>query len=345
MSVEGLVVTSYGASYDVELAGGGRVTCSLRGRLRLADRAFVNPVAVGDRVRLQVEAPSGGSTEAEQDTGTVGVIEEILPRRSWVSRMASGERGFEQLLAANVDLLLAVFAHRQPRADPRLVDRLLLAAEAGGVEPALVLNKADLARRRDRLLVEEIRDRLSGTPYRIFVVSAETGSGVESLRDAMAGRICLLAGPSGAGKTSLANAIDPRLELRVSHVSARTGRGRHTTTRSALVDLPNGARVVDTPGIGFLDICGVEAAEVLRLFPEFASLEGHCTYRNCGHSDGEEGCAFEAALADGTVRVGRLQTFRVVRQELEERAAGGDFRSQGRPAADETWDERRIEDR
>ncbi len=336
--LEGIVVQAYGSSYGVEVAELGTVDCSLRGRHRLAGEAVTSPVAVGDRVRLRRAGGDGGQVQ--------GVIEEILPRRNKISRSAAGEVPREQVLAANIDGVAAIFAFRGPRADPRLAQRLLLAAESGGVTPVLVLNKLDLARRRDLRAAEELATILAPTDYRVLHTSAATGAGLDQLRIWMEGKICAFVGPSGAGKSSLANALAPGLELRVGAVSAKTGRGRHTTTRASLVELPFGARLVDTPGIGMLDIWGVEPEALLDWFPDLAPFAGECAWRNCGHRSDEQGCALAEAVARGEIEAARLALFRDVHAMLVERRARWEqYEGEGaKPPPEDDWEERWLDE-
>ncbi|MAE70299.1 MAG: ribosome small subunit-dependent GTPase A [Gemmatimonadetes bacterium] len=337
--LDGLVVRAHGSSFGVELGDETIVDCTMRGRHRLLNEAVTSPLTVGDRVRVKrVEEIGEGESQ--------GTIEEILPRRNKISRTASGEVPLEQVLAANVDGVAAIFAYRGPRADPRLVQRLLLAAETGGVEPILVLNKLDLARRKELRAAEELATLLKPTGYLVLGTSALTGEGLDELRTWMAGKTCAFVGPSGAGKSSLANAMAPGLGLRVGAISRKTGTGRHTTSWASLVRMPNGARLVDTPGIGILDTWGVDPEDLVRWLPDLAPYGGSCEWRNCGHRAGEVGCALAAAVEAGEIARERLVFYRDMyatleqrRDRLEEHPGEG-----ARPEPESDWEERWVED-
>lgn len=330
---------AHGNRYEVELDDGSLFDCVLRGRHRLSTEAVTNPIAVGDRVGVSSEGAATAPGEKRQ-----GAIEEIHERRTRISRTAPGELPREQVLAANVDAVAAVFSYRQPRADALMVQRLLLAAETGGAEPALVLNKTDLARRKDRLVADALAELVQDAGYRVLKTSAETGAGVPELAAWLSGKICAFVGPSGAGKSSLANAMAPGLNLRVGAVSKRSGRGRHTTTWGALILLPGDIRLVDTPGIGVLDVWGVEPEDLIQWFPDLLPFFGNCQWRNCGHREDEVGCALAAAVETGEARGERLDFFRDIYADLEERRILWEERGDegGRPEGGEDWEQRWV---
>ncbi len=336
---EGLVVRAHGSSFGVELHDEAIVDCTLRGRHRLLNESVTSPVTVGDRVRVQLGERVG-------DGELQGTIEEVLPRRSKISRTASGEVPLEQVLAANVDGVAAIFAYRGPKADPRLAQRLLLAAETGGVAPILVLNKLDLARRKELRAAEELATLLKPTGYLVLSTSALTGDGLDELRAWMAGKTCAFVGPSGAGKSSLANAMAPGLDLRVGAISRKTGTGRHTTSWASLVRMPMGARLVDTPGIGMLDIWGVDPEDLVQWLPDLAPYADSCEWRNCGHREGEIGCALTEAVTAGEIAGDRLVFYRDMYATLEERKDRlEEHPGEGaRPEPEADWEERWVED-
>jgi ribosome biogenesis GTPase len=331
--ISGTIIRTHGSHYLVESDDGERWQCVLRGRHRLAGHMTTNPVTIGDRV--DCVSADGADGEAQ------GAIEEIHPRRTRISRTAPGELPREQVLAANVDAVAVVFAFCRPRPNFRLVQRLLLAAAVGGAEPLLLLNKLDLAKRRDLREVEPMAAVLERAGYPVLRTAAAAGDGVEELRAWMVQRVVAFVGPSGAGKSSLANALDPGLGLRVGAVSKRTGRGRHTTTWGELVRLAGGARLVDTPGIGALDVWGVEPEELILWLPDLRPYAGACEWRNCDHRPEERECALVRAAAEGRIDARRLAFFRETlalleaRREVWERSGG----EGARPEEREEWGE------
>ena len=265
----------------------------------------VDPVAIGDRVRY-VEAGEGR-----------GMIVEILPRQSKLSRPAPvpGQRVFEQIIVSNVDLVLPIFAVANPSPKWGLLDRYLVAAEAAGLPPLIVINKLDLAWKNPGFQEEiEIYRRIG---YPVLLVSAVTGEGIEELKAALRDQQSVLVGKSGVGKTSLLNAIQPGLGLRVKAVSnGEVGKGRHTTTHLEMFRLDFGGALVDTPGIREFGLWDVAAEELAYLFPEMEGYIGRCKFGlSCRH-DQEPGCAIRKAVMAEAISPYRYQSYMNLRREL-----------------------------
>ena len=285
---EGIIVKGIGGVYEVETQE-GRLQCTLRGRLRLE----VERVLVGDRVEVSL---SGGST---------GVVERILPRRSELVRPP----------VANIDQVLVVFAVQKPLPNLVLLDRILVQAELMDLACVVVFNKADL----DPARAEELRSLYAAIPYRTIVTSTRTSQGLEDLREAIQGKISVLAGPSGVGKSSLLNALNPQLQLEIGEVSAKVQRGRHTTRRVELLAFDQGY-VADTPGFSQLHLeAGQEQQERLQLaFPEFDRYRGACRFRSCLHRS-EPGCAVLAAVEAGEIAPSRHGHYLLFLEEVTPR--------------------------
>jgi ribosome biogenesis GTPase len=262
----------------------------------------VDPVAIGDRVRF-VESESGGDGEHR------GMIVEVLPRRNQLSRLAAGPKPIEQVIVANVDQMVAVFSVRQPKPKWALLDRYLAAAEAAGVPAVICITKIDLARDGDGadMAVFAIYERLG---YRTLLTSAVTGEGIEPFAQVVGGRVSVLIGKSGVGKTSLLNAVQPGLGLRVKEVSQATGKGRHTTSRLEMFPLDSGGGVVDTPGMREFGLW-YDPAEggLASLFVEMRPYIGTCRFRlDCSHSH-EPGCAIKDAVQAGEISPLRYRNY------------------------------------
>ena len=265
----------------------------------------VDPVAIGDRVRF-LDAGNGQ-----------GMITEILPRRSRLSRPAPvpGQRVFEQVIVSNADQVVPVFSVANPTPKWGLLDRYLVSAEATELPSLIVINKLDLADRNPKLEEEvEIYRRIG---YRVLLVSAVTSQGIDDLKQALAGRTSVLVGKSGVGKSSLLNAIQPGLGLRVKAVShAELGKGRHTTTHLEMFELDFGGALVDTPGMREFGLWNIPAEELAYLFPEMAEHVGQCRFGlSCGH-DMEPGCAIRKAVMAGDVSPYRYKSYLRLREEL-----------------------------
>ncbi len=299
----GLVVRAQSGFFTVALGSGERLTAKLRGKLK-KERRRSELAVVGDRVRV------------ERVSASEGVIEEVLERRSWIVRREPGPRGkhFDDLVAANVELLLVVSAATSPSLQPGLVDRFLVAAALGHVESALVVTKLDLLdpaseEARELAALIAVYRRL-GVP--VIETSAHDGRGLDGLRALVHGKIAAVMGKSGAGKSSLLNALEPRLALEVGALSAANKKGLHTTRVASLHPFEGGF-LLDTPGLRELGLPALSPASLTTLFPELAAL-GICQFTDCRH-EGEPGCVVQRAIAGGALERGaiapsRLESFR-----------------------------------
>ncbi len=291
----GTVLERDGAVYRVALpAGRGTLRAVLRGKAKRA----APRVVVGDVVRLEPE-PRG------ELYGIVGVE----PRRSLLARRVPESR-IPRPVAANVDEVFVVTAAADPPPVPQILDRLLVLAEANGLPAAVVINKVDLEPG------EGLARRFRAAGYPVFRTSVKTGEGLEDLRRALAGRTSVVTGPSGVGKSSLLNAIQPGLRLRTAELSARTRRGRHTTVSAVMVPLEQGGYLMDTPGFAEVGLWGIEPRELAGCFPELRPYAGRCRYADCRHA-AEPGCAVRAAVAEGTIPADRYDSYLRLLAEVE----------------------------
>ncbi len=235
-----------------------------------------------------------------------GVIERVEPRRGVVSRTS---RGRQHVLVANVDQLVIVTSAAEPRLKPNLIDRLLVTAEKGGIRPVICINKIDLVEPADLMPIVGVYAQLG---YDVLLVSAETGIGVNRLRDRLASEESVVTGQSGVGKSSLLNAVEPGLHLRVQEVSDETQKGRHTTTTAELIPLSFGGYVVDTPGIRQFQLWDVIAEEVAGFFRELRPYVSRCRFPDCTHTH-EDDCAVKDAVADGWIDARRYESYVQIR--------------------------------
>jgi ribosome biogenesis GTPase len=296
----GLIIKAQSGFFWVATAQGDYV-CRLRGRLKQARRP-TDLAAVGDRVTVSVQAD-----------GT-GMIEHIEPRARVLSRRASSGLGRgtarsesqvrEQVLVANPDQVLLVFACAQPEPRPRMLDRYLVATERHKLPAIICANKADLVPPERPLELFGLYARLG---YPVLVLSAATGQGIEDLRAVLRGKLSVLSGPSGVGKSSLLNALQPGLGLRAREVSAATTKGRHTTVFSELLPV-EGGYVADTPGIRSLGLWDIQPEELDAYFVEIGPLVDQCEFSDCSHRL-EPGCAVRAAVDEGRVARSRYESY------------------------------------
>lgn len=288
----GLVIQIGNDIYHV-LVDGKPILCTIRRRLAREIGNAINPVAPGDIVYLSI-----------LDCGR-GVIEEIGKRRNSFGREAAGERPGEQVIAANVDQIIIVYAAAEPAFRARGLDRYLAVAEHSGIPGVICLNKIDLVSLED---ADSMTAPYEEIGYQVLHTCARTGQGVDDLRSILAGRISVVVGPSGVGKSSLLNAVEPGLGLATGEVGRTTHRGRHTTTASRLIQLRAGGFVVDTAGMREFGLWEISARDLASCFREMRPYIGKCRFSNCAHLS-EPGCAVRDAVASGSIRLARYEHY------------------------------------
>jgi ribosome biogenesis GTPase len=274
-----------------------------------------DPIAVGDQVRF-IDAGDG-----------TGLIVEVLPRRSRMTRRSAvpmpGANPFEQVIAANLDQVIPVFAAAQPAPKWALLDRYLVSAEACGLPALVCITKLDLAMGRDGALDPALLEAVQlyrSIGYPVVLTSARTGQGLDELRASLRGRVSAFLGKSGVGKTSLLNALEPGLGLRVNPVNERTGKGKHTTTHLEMFTLEMKSTdgftaIVDTPGIREFGLWQVDGQDLALHFPEMRTLVGRCRFGlDCRH-DEEPGCVIRQAVTAGRISPYRYRSLRVLMEE------------------------------
>jgi ribosome biogenesis GTPase len=286
----GRVLRVQGLVSMVQLDDGSLRGCATRRLLKTLATDQRHVVAAGDRVWVRPE----GVDE--------GIIERVEPRHGVLSRAS---RGRQHVLVANVDQLIIVVSAAEPNLKPHLVDRYLVTAEKGGIEPIVCINKVDLV---DPAELQPLVGVYSQLGYVVLLVSASRGWNIEALRAVLRGRQSAFTGQSGVGKSSLLNSIEPGLELRVRTVSSENEKGRHTTTTAELIPLAEGGFVFDTPGIRQFQLWDVIPQEVAGYFRDLRPYVSHCRYPNCSHAH-EEPCAVKDAVADGFIDARRYESY------------------------------------
>ncbi|WP_273483249.1 ribosome small subunit-dependent GTPase A [Desulforamulus ruminis] len=283
---EGVLIKAYGGFYYVK-KGEEIWECSLRGKFRLGKNAAA---LVGDRVKV---------TPVREKTGR---IDEVLPRATELFRPA----------VANVEQAVLVFAVQNPEPNLTLLDRFLVLAESAGIQPLICLNKIDLlSGRRERHWLKLYR-RIG---YPTVTASSKTGEGVEALRQLLTGSTSVFAGPSGVGKSSLLNAVQPGWQLKTGEISHKLKRGKHTTRHVELLVLPSGGYVVDSPGFSSLDLPEMEREELSRYFPEMENFTEDCKFKGCLHNQ-EPQCGVKKAVEQGAIHKERYQNYLSFLQEV-----------------------------
>jgi ribosome biogenesis GTPase len=270
----------------------------VRGKFRLREEEVTHPVAVGDEVEVLLAAD-----------GT-GLIIDVHPRRSKLSRRAAGRRqGLEHVIAANLDFVWIMQSLRRPRYNTGFIDRVLVMAEYGSIEAGIIMNKIDLQRNgRVGDSIAEIDSTYSAIGYPVLSLSAKTGEGVAEFAASLPGRMSAMVGPSGVGKSTLLNAVQPGLGLKTSDISSSTKKGRHTTAYASLYDLEAGGQVIDTPGVREYGLVDIKRVELTTCFPDFEPYAASCAFADCLH-DHEPDCAVQIAVSDGEIEESRFQSY------------------------------------
>jgi ribosome biogenesis GTPase len=291
--ITGTVLEREGGGYRVS-TDQGEVSAVLRGKAKRGGPKVI----VGDVVELEPDP-----------TGDLFAISAVAERTSLLARRVPEGRGHRPVVA-NVDQVVVMTSTADPPPIPQLIDRLLVIAEANQISPILAVNKIDLASGHD--LVARYRK----VGYAVFPTSAEEGTGVAELKQQLVGRTSVVTGPSGVGKSSLLNAIEPGLKLRVGEVSARVRRGRHTTVSAVMIPMKESGFVVDTPGFSEVGLWGLPLVELASAFPELVPLAGQCRYADCLHHK-EPDCVVRQAVEDQTIDHGRYQSYLTLLEELQ----------------------------
>lgn len=283
------VIKMYNGFYYLQVAGQEELlSCRLRGRIKRNKGAVVT----GDYVEYQM-----------LEDGT-GVIESCLPRRTLLKRPA----------VANIDQVLITFAARQPDLNQLLLNRFLVLAEWSGIpEIVICINKCDLLEEKADFLQDYVQ-----AGYKLLMVSAQEGQGIQELKNLLTGRVTVFAGPSGVGKSSLLNAVDSNLKLATGKISDKIKRGKHTTRAACLLPLPEGGTVVDTPGFSAAELENIDKAQLAHYFPEFRPYIEKCYYNTCTHSH-EPDCAVKEAVEAGAICQARYEAYLNILQTINER--------------------------
>lgn len=303
--MQGTVVKSSGSVYGVRAMDGSLIECRVKGNFRLKGIRSTNPVAVGDHVRYDV-----------REDGTAYIVE-ILERKNYIVRKASNLSKQSHILAANLDLCFLIVTISHPATATTFIDRFLAAAEAYRVPVVIVFNKIDIYGSSEREELEYLTALYSSIGYRCLHTSATDNVGIDALKEMMRGKVSLLAGNSGVGKSSLVNAIAPVIAARVGEISRTHDTGMHTTTYTEMFEFMPQSYIVDTPGVKGFGTYDMEVEEISHYFVEFFELSKDCRYGNCTHTH-EPGCAVLKALEDGRLAPSRYQSYLSMLEDKDE---------------------------
>lgn len=300
---EGIVIKSTGSRYTVKTADGAIVPCGIRGKFRIKGIRATNPVAVGDRVRFEMSV--------DEEAGT---IISIGKRSNYIIRRASNLSKEYQLLACNVDLTWLMVSLVSPRTHTAFIDRFLASAEAYRIPVILLFNKTDLYGEGELAEMQELEEVYSRIGYRTMRLSLQTKEGLEEVAQEMKGKLNVIAGNSGVGKSTLINILDPSFRLKTGHISETHQTGKHTTTFAEMFELASGIRIIDTPGIRGFGTIDIDRAELFHFFPEIFLSSKKCKYHNCLHYS-EPGCAVKQDVDAGIISESRYVNYLMMLEE------------------------------
>lgn len=300
------IYKSTGSFYLAYDDTGRKWNCRVRGKMKIdTDISSTNPIAVGDRVDFFIEDENENSA----------IISSIERRDNYIVRTSPHNKHQKHIVAANIDLALLVATMAEPRTSNGFIDRFLITAEAYHIPAIIVFNKADLLNGKSMEDYETRKDIYEKIGYETFLSTAIKGDGLDALTEKIKDKTTLFSGHSGVGKSTLINHFIPNKNLRVQEVSAWSGKGQHTTTFAEMFDLPQGGRIIDTPGVKEFGIVDMSREELSHYFPEMKERINDCKFNNCIHIN-EPGCAVKSAVAAREISLERFESYIAILSSL-----------------------------
>lgn len=287
--MKGTVIKSTGSWYHVLAEDNEVYECRLKGNFRLKSQKNTNPITVGDHVEIEVEKNTH-----------IAAIASLEERKNYIIRKATNLSKQTHIIASNIDQAILVVTLAYPRTSTGFIDRFLVTAEAYSIPVIIVFNKAEMFEGTAMEMVKQLAAVYEHAGYKTLLTSAITHSGINDLKALMKNKVSLISGHSGVGKSTLINAIEPTLNLKVSEISETHEKGMHTTTFAEMFPLSFGGFIIDTPGIKEFGMVDIKPEELGHFFPEIRELMNHCKYNNCLHQN-EPGCAVRNAVKENLI--------------------------------------------
>ncbi|MEJ7822074.1 MAG: ribosome small subunit-dependent GTPase A, partial [Chitinophagaceae bacterium] len=281
----------------------------IKGKFKIDDITSTNPLAVGDQVEIEMENEGEGSV----------VINRIIERKNYITRQSPHNKHQHHIIASNLDQSLLFATLKDPKTSQGFMDRFLITSEAYHIPSIIVINKADLHKKKEEQKLNELKNIYEAIGYRVMAMSIEKNIGVEEVKKLLQDKVTLLSGHSGVGKSSFINIIFPELKLKTQDVSGWSGKGLHTTTFAEMFDLPFGGKVIDTPGLREFALMDISKQELSHYFPEMIALVNDCQFNNCMHIN-EPDCAVKAAVNSGVISTDRYVSYLTILESIEKKA-------------------------
>jgi len=303
------VYKSTGSWYVIKTDDGETFNARIKGKFKIDSITSTNPIAVGDKVNIEMENEGEGSV----------VINEIYPRKNYITRQSPHNKNQHHIVAANLDQSLLFATLKDPKTSQGFIDRFLIASEAYHVPAIIVFNKTDIYKKKELEKLDEVRSIYEAIGYAVQEMSIADNTGINEVKDLLKDKVTLLSGHSGVGKSSFINIVFPELTLKTQDVSGWSGKGLHTTTFAEMFDLPFGGKVIDTPGLREFALMDIPKQELSHFFPEMRALINDCQFNNCMHLN-EPGCAIKEAVNNGTISIDRYMSYCNILDSIKEKA-------------------------
>ncbi len=302
------VYKSTGSWYVVKNEGGKIFNARMLGKFKIDGLTSTNPIAVGDRVEVEMEN--------ELESGVT--ITKIYDRKNYITRTSPANKHQHHIISSNLDQSLLFATLKDPKTSQGFIDRFLISSESFHIPTIIVFNKADLYKKKEAEKFEALKNMYETIGYTVKKISVETNDGVQEIKNLLKDKVTLLSGHSGVGKSSFLNKIFPQMNLKTQDVSGWSGKGLHTTTFAEMFDVPFGGKIIDTPGIRELGLVDIPKQELSHYFPEMRALISSCQFNNCMHTE-EPNCAIKDAVNSNTITADRYISYRNILDSIDEK--------------------------